>query len=156
MLPAVENGQVAVACIGSPTVELAVERGKSIQFSRNLAGQDPDYNDFLFQHIYVTPDYAKEHPETVKRFIRALLATINHLVDSPVEAYLPALKKHYSGLPDQMLMDIFKMTRSTFKRDGVTTEESYRKVAEFLKGTGAITKVAPFKELVTNDYLPPR
>ncbi len=156
MMPAVENGQVAVACIGSPTVELAVERGKAIQFSRNLAGQDPDYNDFLFQHIYVRPDYAKEHPDTVKRFIRGLLGAVNYLVDSPVDSYLPALKKHYSGLSDQMLTDIFKMTRATFKKDGVTTEESYRKVAEFLKGTGAITKVAPFNELVTNDFLPSR
>jgi NitT/TauT family transport system substrate-binding protein len=156
MLPAVENGQVAVACIGSPTVELAVQRGKAIEFSRNLAGQDPAYNDFLFQHIYVRPDYAKENPETVKKFIRGLLAAINYLVDTPVDKYLPALKKHYSGLSDDMLVDIFQRTRATFKRDGVTTEESYRKVAEFLKDTGAITKVAPFNELVTNAYLPSR
>src|SRR5262245_30814387 len=156
MLPAVENGQVAVACIGSPTVELAVQRGKAIEFSRNLAGQDPAYNDFLFQHIYVRPDYAKENPEIVKKFIRGLLAAINYLVDTPVDKYLPALKKHYSGLSDEMLVDIFQRTRATFKRDGVTTEESYRKVAEFLKETGAITKVAPFNELVTNEYLPSR
>jgi hypothetical protein len=77
-------------------------------------------------------------------------------VDTPVEKYLPALKKQYSGLSDEMLVDIFQRTRTTFKRDGVTTEESYRKVAEFLKETGAINKVAPFNELVTNDYLPSR
>jgi NitT/TauT family transport system substrate-binding protein len=156
MLPAVENGNVAVACIGSPTVELAVQRGKAIEFSRNLVGQDPAYNDFLFQHVYVRPDYAKQNPEVVKKFIRGLLASVNYLVDTPVENYLPALKKHYSGLSDDMLVNIFKRTRATFKRDGVTTEESYRKVASFLMDTGAITKVAPFKELVTNDYLPSR
>ena len=156
MLPAVENGQVAVACIGSPTVELAVQRGKAIEFSRNLAGQDPAYNDFLFQHVYVRPDYVKENPETVRKFIRGTLAAVNYLVDTPVDKYLPALKKHYSGLSDEMLVDIFQRTRATFKRDGVTTEESYRKVAEFLKETGAINKVAPFNELVTNDYLPSR
>ena len=156
MLPAVENGNVAVACIGSPTVELAVQRGKAIEFSRNLVGQDPAYNDFLFQHVYVRPDYAKQNPEVVKKFIRGLLASVNYLVDTPVENYLPALKKHYSGLSDEMLVNIFKRTRATFKRDGVTTEESYRKVASFLMDTGAITKVAPFKELVTNDYLPSR
>jgi NitT/TauT family transport system substrate-binding protein len=156
MLPAVENGQVAVACIGSPTVELAVARGKSIEFSRNLAGKDPIYNDFLFQHIYVRPDYAKENPEVVKKFIRGLLTAINYLVDTPIEKYLPELKKHFSGLSDELLIDIFTRTRATFKRDGVTTEESYKKVAAFLIDTGAITKVAPFKELVTNDYLPAR
>jgi NitT/TauT family transport system substrate-binding protein len=156
MLPAVENGQVAVACIGSPTVELAVQRGKSIEFSRNLAGKDPAYNDFLFQHIYVRPDYAKENPEVVKKFIRGLLASINYLVDTPIEKYLPSLKARFSGLSDELLIDIFSRTRATFKRDGVTTEESYRKVAAFLMDTGAISKVAPFKELVTNEYLPAR
>ncbi|MDB5550400.1 MAG: hypothetical protein JWL86_384 [Rhizobium sp.] len=156
MLPAVENGQVAVACIGSPTVELAVQRGKSIEFSRNLAGKDPAYNDFLFQHIYVRPDFAKENPEVVKRFIRGLLASINYLVDTPIEKYLPALKARFSGLSDELLIDIFSRTRATFKRDGVTTEESYRKVAAFLMDTGAISKVAPFKELVTNEYLQAR
>ena len=156
MLPAVENGQVAVACIGSPTVELAVQRGKSIEFSRNLAGKDPAYNDFLFQHIYVRPDFAKENPEVVRKFIRGLLASVNYLVDTPIEKYLPSLKAHFSGLSDELLIDIFSRTRTTFKRDGVTTEESYKKVAAFLMDTGAISKVAPFKELVTNEYLPAR
>jgi hypothetical protein len=92
----------------------------------------------------------------VKKFIRGLLTAINYLVDTPVEKYLPELKKHFSGLSDKLLIDIFTRTRATFKLDGVTTEESYNKVAAFLIDTGAITKVAPFKELVTNDYLPAR
>ena len=153
MLPAVENGQVAVACIGSPTVELAVKRGKAIQFSYNLVGKDPAYNDFLFQHIYVSPEYAKEHPETVRKFIRGLLASVNYLVSTPVEKYLPALKKQFSGLPDDMLTTIFEETRQTFRTDGVTTKESFKKAADFLIETGAIKKSAPYDELVTNEYL---
>ena len=154
MLPAVENGQVAVACIGSPTVELAVKRGKAIQFSYNLVGKDPAYNDFLFQHIYVSPEYAKAHPETVRKFIRGLLASVNYLVSTPVEKYLPALKKQFSGLPEDMLTTIFEETRQTFRTDGVTTKESFKKAADFLIETGAIKKSAPYDELVTNEYLP--
>jgi len=78
------------------------------------------------------------------------------LLSDPIEKYLPSLKAHFSGLSDELLIDIFSRTRTTFKRDGVTTEESYKKVAAFLMDTGAISKVAPFNELVTNEYLPAR
>ena len=72
------------------------------------------------------------------------------------EKYLPSLKARFSGLSDELLIDIFARTRETFKRDGVTTEESYKKAAEFLIDTGAISKVGSFNELVTNEYLPAR
>jgi NitT/TauT family transport system substrate-binding protein len=156
MLPAVENGQIAVACIAAPTIEIAVERGKSIEFTKNLAGKDPAYNDFLFQHVYARPEYVKENPETVRKFIRGLLAAMTYLANTPVETYLPALKKRFTGLSDPMLIDIYNRTRETYKTDGVTTEGAYKKVADFLLDTGAISKVAPFKELVTNEYLPSR
>jgi hypothetical protein len=55
-----------------------------------------------------------------------------------------------------MLIDIYNRTRETYKTDGVTTEAAYKKAADFLIDTGAISKVAPFKDLVTNDYLPAR
>ncbi|MEJ0071287.1 MAG: ABC transporter substrate-binding protein [Pseudomonadota bacterium] len=55
MLPALENGQVAVACTGSPMPEFAVSRGKAIAFSHNLRGDDPAFDDFLFELLYARP-----------------------------------------------------------------------------------------------------
>ena len=76
MIAALENGQIDVACNTSPTTDLMVKRGKAIMFTHNSIGKDPAYDDFLFELLYVRPDYAKANSDTVRAFSRALLAAI--------------------------------------------------------------------------------
>ena len=73
MIAALENGQIDVACNTSPTTDLMVKRGKAIMFTHNSTGKDPAYDDFLFELLYVRPDFAKANPDTVRAFCRALL-----------------------------------------------------------------------------------
>ena len=37
-------------------------------FTHNSVGADPEYDNFLFELLYVRPDYAKQNPETVRKF----------------------------------------------------------------------------------------
>jgi NitT/TauT family transport system substrate-binding protein len=73
MIAAVENGGADVGCFGSPVIETAVSRGKSLAFINNTEGEDPAFKDFLFELVYVMPDYAKREPETVKTVLAALV-----------------------------------------------------------------------------------
>lgn len=154
MLPALENGQIAVGCTGSPMPELAAARGKAIMLTKNMFGGDPAYDDFLFQMVYVRPDYAKSNPETVRKFIRGLLASVGRLLDTPTTELLPDLRKRYSGVSDEMLVEIYDGVKKTYKRDGVTTPSSVAKAGKFLIDTGAVEKTATFEQIGTNDFLP--
>ena len=78
-IAALENGQIDVACNTSPTTDLMVKRGKAIMFTHNSIGRDPAYDDFLFELLYVRPDYAKANPDTVRTACHAMSwGTIGH------------------------------------------------------------------------------
>lgn len=156
MLPALENNQIAVGCTGSPFQELAVARGKAIAFTNNSRGGDPAFDDFLFELVYVRPDYLQGNAETVRRFLRAFLVSMNELMDTPAESHLPALKARYGGVPDEVLMQSFENTKAIYKRDGVITPASVQKAGAFMVETGAIKTPATYEQVATNDYLPRR
>ncbi len=156
MLPALESGSIDIVCNTSPSTDLMVKRGKAIRFTYNSAGRDPAYDEFLFELLYVRPDYAKANPETVRAFCRALLAAIADIRDTPAKDQLPLLKKWFSGVDEDVLVQSLETLKPIFRRDGRVTPESLRKATEFLIGSGAIKKGAPWKEIATYDYLPQR
>jgi NitT/TauT family transport system substrate-binding protein len=154
MIPAIENGAIDVACGTSPGTDLMVERGKTIMFTYNSAGVDPAYNDFLFELLYVRPDYAKENPDTVRAFTRALLAAIAYIHETPSMDQLPELRDRFGGVSDEILVRALDTLKPIYPRDGKVTPLSLEKASKFLIDAGAINAGAPWKEVATYDYLP--
>jgi NitT/TauT family transport system substrate-binding protein len=154
MIAALENGAIDVACNTPPTTDLMVERGKGIMFTHNSLGADPAYDDFLFELLYVRPDYARQNPEIVRGFCRALLAAIADIRDTPAKDQLPLLRKRFSGVEDAMLVSILETLKPMFRRDGKVTPESLQKAVKFMIDSGAITNGAPWDKIATYEYLP--
>jgi NitT/TauT family transport system substrate-binding protein len=154
MIPAIENGAIDVACNTSPGTDLMVERGKAIMFTHNSKGADPAYDDFLFELLYVRPDYAKENPDTVRAFSRALLAAIAYIRDTPSVDQLPVLRARFSGVSDDMLVRVLDTLKPMFRRDGKVTPEALQKAIKFMVDSGAIKSGAPWEAIATYDYLP--
>ena len=153
MIPAIENDQIQVACNGSPAPELAVSRGKSVMFTNNLTGGDPAYQNFLFELLYVRPDFAKENPETVRKMIRALADAINFIHDGSDADHLVILKKNFSGAPDEMLLDSMHHMRPIFIRDVRVTQEAVDKAGKFMLQTGVVSKLPNWTEVSSNEYI---
>jgi NitT/TauT family transport system substrate-binding protein len=154
MIPAVENNQVALACTGSPAPELAISRGKSVAYTNNINGGDPSYDNFLFELLYVRPEFAKTDPDIVRRMIRGLVDAIAFIHDGSDADHLAVLKKNFSGAPDDMLLGAMKNMRPIFKRDASITEESVNKAANFMVATGVVTKTPAWTAISSNEFLP--
>lgn len=154
MIPAVENNQVALACTGSPAPELAVSRGKSVMFTENASGKDPAYDNFLYEVLYVRPDYAKANPDTVRKMTQSLKEAIAFILDAPDAEQIPILKKNFGGAPDEMLLAAMKSNRRMFLRDGRITDEAVNKASAFLIQTGALKTQPPPSAITTNQFLP--
>jgi ABC-type nitrate/sulfonate/bicarbonate transport system substrate-binding protein len=131
-----------------------VKRGKAIMFTHNSIGKDPAYDDFLFELLYVRPDYAKANPDTVRAFCRALLAAIADIRDTPANDQLPLLRKRFTGVEDDMLVQTLENLKPIFRRDGRVTPESLAKATKFLVDSGAIKAGAPWDAIASYDYLP--
>ena len=154
MIAALENGQVDVACNTSPTTDLMVKRGKAIMFTHNSIGKDPAYDDFLFELLYVRPDYAKANPDTVRAFCRALLAAIADIRDTPART---SFRCCANGLPESKTTcwsQTLDNLKPIFRRDGKVTPESLAKATKFMIDSGAIKSGAPWDAIASYDYLP--
>jgi ABC-type nitrate/sulfonate/bicarbonate transport system substrate-binding protein len=156
MLPALENNQIAVGCTGSPFAELAASRGKAIRFTNNARGDDPAFDDFLFELVYARPDFLQSNGETTRRFLRAFLASVNEILDTPSSAHMASLKTQFGGAPDEVILESFENTKAIYSRDGVITPESVQKAGAFMIESGAIKSAATFEQVAVNDYLPKR
>jgi NitT/TauT family transport system substrate-binding protein len=154
MIAALENGAIDVACNTSPTTDLMVKRGKAVMFTYNSVGKDPAYDDFLFELLYVRPDYAKQNPEIVRAFCRALLAAIADIRDTPARDQLPLLQKRFPGVEDDMLIQVLETLKPIFRRDGKVTPTALDKAIKFMLDTGAIKTGAPWNQIATYDFLP--
>ncbi len=154
MLPALENGQIAVGCTGSPFTELAQSRGKAIRMTSNMSGADPAFNDFLYELVYVRPDYAQKNPDTVRRFLAALVEAVATTVDTPVEGQMAQLHKRFGGVSDALLAETLTNVKPAFNRGGTLSPTAVDKAAAFLLDVGAIKVAAPFDRVTTNEYLP--
>ena len=154
MISALENGSIDVACNVSPTTDIMVRRGKAIMYTYNSQGKDPAYENFLFELLYVRPDYAKQNPELVRKVTRTLLRAIADIRDTPAKEQLPLLKKRFSGVDDDILVSVLETFKPIFPRDGRVTPESLDKANKFLVGSGAVKSGAPWKAVATYDYLP--
>jgi NitT/TauT family transport system substrate-binding protein len=154
MLPALENGKIAVGCTGSPFVELAAMRGKAIRMTDNMTGGDPAYDDFLYQTVYANPDLLAKHPDIARRFVRALHASVNAILDTPSADHMPALRARYGGPPDQVIRESFENTKKIFSRDGRITPGSVQKAGAFMIESGVVKTAASFDQIATNAYLP--
>ena len=156
MLPALENNQIAIGCTGSPFTELAVSRQKAIRFTNNARGDDAAFDDFLFEMVYARPDYVQTNGDTARGFLRALFASVGQILDTPSADHMPMLKKLYSGVPDDVMLETFENTKRIYSRDGIVTPGSVQKAGTFMVESGAVKTPATFEQVVDNAFLAKR
>jgi NitT/TauT family transport system substrate-binding protein len=156
MLPALENNQIAIGCTGSPFTELAVSRQKAIRFTNNARGDDPAFDDFLFEMVYARPDYVQQNGETARGFLRALFTSVGQILDTPSADHMPMLKKLYSGVPDDVMLETFENTKRIYSRDGTVTPASVQKAGVFMVESGAVKTPATFEQVADNGFLAKR
>jgi NitT/TauT family transport system substrate-binding protein len=154
MIASVENGDSAMGCFGSPIVENAVSRGKSVWFVNNTAGDDAYYNDFLFVLTYVRPDYAEQNPDTVKAFVASLLKANQWIANAADEDLLAEVRARFEGVPDEVLREAMANMRGAYSQTGQITEASVSAAAKFLRDTDMLEGDVPWDAVSDNSYLP--
>ena len=154
MVLALEQRKVDAFATGTPVPDAAVARGIGVMIVDNAAGEDPDFSEFMMNSVHVHPDFAKERPETVRKFNRAVLKAGRWLIDNPVESALPSMKAFLGRLDDQVILSGFRKTRLGIPRDGRITERAFKLTQDFLIKIAALKGPLPYDAIVTHEYLP--
>ena len=154
MLAAVENKQVDAGCFASPLVELAVSRGKSVWFVNNSQNEDKAFSEFLFELLYVRPDYAKDNPETVRKVLRALVKANEWIMNATPEQNLEVLKKRFEAVDTKVLLDSVSNVRSAIIPSGCITPRAVQAAVEFMQRVEQLKNDVPFNAVADNSFLP--
>jgi NitT/TauT family transport system substrate-binding protein len=153
MLAALENKQIDVGCIASPTPEIAVSRGKAIMLVNNTRGQDTEFDEFLFAVLYVRPEYAKANPEIVRKVIRALQKANAYILDTPFNQQLTELQRNFGELDPAILRDALMNTQSAIEPSGKISQRSVEAAEKLLISVGSLSKPIPWESITDNSFL---
>jgi len=156
MLAALENKQIDVGCIASPTPEIAVSRGKSIMLINNTRGQDPEFDEFLFSVLYVRPEYAKTNPDVVRKVVRSLQKANAFIIDTPFAQQLPVLQRIFGELDPAILREALINTQSGIEPSGRISQHSVEAAEKLLISVGSLSKPIPWKAITDNAFLTKR
>lgn len=154
MLAAVENKQIDAGCFASPIVELAVSRGKSVWFVNNALNEDPAFSEFLFELVYVLPEYAKQNPETVRKVLRALVKSNEWIMNATPQQHLEVLKSRFEAVDTKVLLDSMANVRASIVPSGCISPQSVQAAANFMKRVEQLKKDVPFNAVADNSFLP--
>jgi len=152
MLAALENKQIDVGCFASPTPELAVSRGKASMFVNNTLGEDTTLDEFLFSVLYVRPDYARDHKDTVTKVVRALKRAMVYAVKTPFEEQRPVLTATFGNIDEVVMRDALSNNQGGINASGEITEKAYKGAADYLIASGAITDAAPYASVIDKSF----
>jgi NitT/TauT family transport system substrate-binding protein len=153
MLASLENKQIDVGCIASPTPELAVSRGKSIMLVNNTQGWDPEFDEFLFAVLYVRPEYAKSNPELVRKVVHALQRANEYILHTPFPEQQALLQKNFGELDPAILQEALANTQSAIEPSGRISQKSVEAAEKFLISVGALGKPVPWDVITDNSYI---
>lgn len=156
MLAAVENKQVDIACLASPVAELAVSRGKSVWFVNNALDEDKAFSEFLFELLYVRPDYLAQNGDTVRKVLKALVRGNEWIVSASPQQHLEVLKKRFESVDTKVLLDSMANVRAAIVPSGCISPRALQAAVDFMKRVEQAKKDVPFKAVVDNSYLPGR
>ena len=120
----------------------------------NTRGRDPFFVPFTQQSILVMPNWARQNPDLVKAFLRAILKaeawTHEHSSEEAakiMQSFVPTLD--VTALADQI----------TLIKDGIPTSSCLSQKGiegnfKLFEAAGLLTKPMQWTEIATNEYLP--
>ncbi|MGW3614699.1 ABC transporter substrate-binding protein [Micromonospora sp. NPDC005163] len=137
MLPALEAGRVDAVWLVTPFTQTAKDAGHQ-EVLRPFFDTQPGLNIATY---FTSQRYAKEHPDVVAGFVRAMNKSLTYTNDHPDE--LRAAVKTYAKIPDDVLG---KMPLPEFPAE--IDVPDIELTAELMRKYGIIDKLPDFKRLV--------
>lgn len=118
-----------------------------------------DQVDLVANGILTSDTVARDNPDLVRRFIRALLRGIEDTIQDP-DAALAISVKYVEGLktddPVQrnVLLETIEMMKPGAKKPGESTAEAWRNTQDTLLAMGQVKEAADINTFFTNEFLP--
>jgi NitT/TauT family transport system substrate-binding protein len=131
MIAAIKLGQIDGFSISIPYDRLAVNQGLAVQWIDNPAGQDPAIDPFLMSSLVTTPTMVKEHPELVRKMVKALRHAIADIISKPIPDIIKVIKHRYSTIDERTMEVSLAAAKKLMNPTGEVTLQMAKNTVEF-------------------------
>jgi NitT/TauT family transport system substrate-binding protein len=131
MIAAIKLGQIDGFSISIPYDRLAVNQGLAVQWVDNPAGQDPAIDPFLMSSLVTTPTMVKEHPELVRKMVKALRHAIADIISKPIPDIIKVIKHRYSTIDERTMEVSLAAAKKLMNPTGEVSLQMAKNTVEF-------------------------
>jgi len=138
MVNALQHGQVDALNVAPPYPQQMVAGGYGHILINLTMGEDPTINGADSDGVVTTPEYIKEHPETVQAFYDAMADSGEYLIDHPKEAADEVYAKYFSQTERTSFDAGFQaqIDGGVWSKNPTMTQQGMQRLIDFLKGAG--------------------
>jgi NitT/TauT family transport system substrate-binding protein len=98
--------------------------------------------------IYTRPSLVVAEPELCKKFLRAMLKSLNYMNTHTAEEIAGVLAPRYEGIDKAILVKVFERYRNVWSKDGVITKEAYEASLKAFYSVGLVKTLVPYSDAV--------
>jgi NitT/TauT family transport system substrate-binding protein len=136
MIAAIKLGQIDGFSISIPWDRLAVNQGLAVEWINNPAGDDPSIDPFLMSSLVTTPTMVKEHPDLVRKMVKALRHAISDIISKPVPEIEKVIAHRYATIDKHTLEVSLAAAKKLMNPSGKVTLQMTKNTVAF-DGRGA-------------------
>ena len=118
---------------------------------RILANAGREIQNFIANIIYASDPMMKEHPETLRKFLRAFFETVRYMKDHKAETV--KITQKATKLPDEIAAKGYDLEMPTFFTDGHFDRKKLAAVQQSLVDLKLIDHAYPDDQLITEKFL---
>ncbi|MFP5221658.1 MAG: ABC transporter substrate-binding protein [Acidobacteriota bacterium] len=156
MAAALEADRVQAALAWQPMVGKLEQAGKAkVLATLNTAEDSARYfgsPDYSFSVLQVTPEYAKAKPETLKRFVAAVLEAQTWLREHSAAEVAKLAAPYFEGMSEADIAMSVDRDRQAFSASGIVSRQGHDTAMRIFQDAKILTKPVAFEDLVDNSF----
>lgn len=155
LLAALEQRKIDALVETVPVPESAVDRGTAIMLFNLARGEDPELGAFMLENLLVRREYARQHPDTVRRMVRALLQGSRFITDRSPEEITEVLQPTPLGkFPRGVLLAAVASLKGAFPPHGRMSQRALDVTQRLMAVGGQLPQTFALLEVYTPQFLP--
>ena len=151
MISALEAGSIDGFVISLGPDQTAVARG-GVMWIDNLRGDIPGLSPFPMVSLYTMQSYAEQHPDVVRRVVRATQRASKEMSERSVDEIMAVLKPRYASMDPKVLRLCIQAFKPSLNVSGAVTKEMAQNLLAFMPEAKGIT-VDQYMSFYTGKFL---
>jgi NitT/TauT family transport system substrate-binding protein len=156
MASALENGRVQAIVAWQPLTAKLIHEKKGVELARlNTARESQKYfgsPQYSFSVIQVTDDLIKKKPETVQKFVNAMVKAEKWIVSHKPDEVARVVVPYFSGMSTDLVKTSVEQDKEAFSPSGIVSREGHETAVKVFAEAKILNKSVPFEAIVDNSF----